>query len=253
MALTSIDLNTLHRGLPDISCYYVASIGSTQSEVKTNSLLVTDHQTAGVGRRGNDWLTPAGRSICLSYRFDSPLPMAQMSGFSMVTALAVLATLETYQADIDVQLKWPNDLFHQGAKFAGILISLLPPSHKNKSHEVIVGIGINWQLTPTQLNYINQNTCNLPLNRLPDRSEFIVQLIKQINCHHETFVQQGLEPHMPKWEQHDLFKDQMVQITNETNPTIGKYIGINHQGELLLQTKDGIKTFCSGEVSVKAL
>ncbi|VAW44743.1 hypothetical protein MNBD_GAMMA02-1779, partial [hydrothermal vent metagenome] len=154
-----------------------------------------------------------------------------------------------------VQLKWPNDLYHGGEKFAGILINLIP---KQQHTEVIVGIGINWQLTAEQLESIDQPVCNLPLpqlalNQKPSRSLFIAQLVAHIESHNQQFIQQGLSGFLGQWQKHDYLLNQRIAVSGEHQLETGEYQGINQQGELLLQTSQGIKTFCSGEVSVKAV
>lgn len=243
----------LQAGLPGLNIRCVDSLPSTQSAVGSNSLLVTEHQSAGVGRRGNQWLTPAGRSICLSYRYPTPLPMAQMAGYSVAMAVATLQALQHHQADIEVALKWPNDLLHQGQKFAGILINLQPGQNQQDPLEVIVGIGINWCLTTAQLASVQQPVCNVPLEQPPARDAFIVTLIQHINQCHEQFVQQGLAPLLRTWDQHDAFRDQAVKLTTPQGEVHGSCQGLSPRGELLLQTNQGIKHFSSGEVSLRAL
>ncbi len=208
-----------------------------------------------MGRRGKQWLTPKGRAICLSYRFELPLPAAQMAGYQITTALAIVDTIHAYEPKAHMQLKWPNDLYHEGKKFAGIIINLSP---KRQHTEVIVGIGINWQLTAGQLESIDQPVCNLPLpqlalNQKPTRSLFIAQLVAHIESHNQQFIQQGLSGFLGQWQKHDYLLNQRITVSGEHQLETGEYQGINQQGELLLQTTQGIKTFCSGEVSVKAV
>lgn len=252
----SIDVKLIQNSLPaNHSCHFIQSVTSTQTDVSPNSLLIAEHQSAGVGRRGNHWLTPEGRSICLSYRFKLALPVAQMSGYQITTAIAIVDTILGFDPQAQVHLKWPNDLYHGGKKFAGILINLIP---KQQHTEVIVGVGINWRLTAEQLESVNQAVCNLPLSaakskQAPNRSQFICELVKHIDNHNQRFIHNGLSGFLSQWQQHDYFSHKTVQVMNESNQATGTYQGINPQGELLLETEHGIKSFCSGEVSVKAV
>ena len=239
----------------DFNCDWVETVNSTQSLVKPNSLLITEHQSSGVGRRGKPWITPHGRSICLSYRFELPIPTTQMSGYQMTSALAILSTILSFDAGAQVQLKWPNDLYHEGQKFAGILINLIP---KQQQTEVIVGIGINWRLTPGQLTSVDQPVCNIPLLNLTSkrtlhRHEFIAELIQNIETYNQKFIQQGLSYFLPLWHKHDFLLNQTIKVTSEKQQITGQYHGINQHGELMMQHKDRIKTFSSGEVSVKTV
>ena len=239
----------------DQSCYWVDTVRSTQAEVRPNSLLIAEHQSAGVGRRGNYWLTPKGRAISMSYRFELPLPAAQMAGYQITIALAIVKTILSFAPTAEVQLKWPNDLYHGDKKFAGILINLIP----NQQHtEVIVGLGINWLLTAEQIESVDQPVCNIPLpqlalNQMPNRSQFIAQLVQQIEIYNQKFIQQGLTDFLIEWQKHDFLANKAIEVRGEQRLEIGQYQGINQQGELMLHTIHGNKTFCSGEVSVKAV
>ena len=256
MTKNAIEIEFITQHLPkDHSCYWVDSVTSTQTEVKPNSLLIAEQQTAGTGRRGKQWLSAKGRSICLSYRFELPLPAAQMAGYQITTALAIVDAIYAFDPAVSLQLKWPNDLYHGGKKFAGILINLIP---KQQHTEVIVGIGINWQLTAEQIDSVNQPICNLPwsqetLSESPHRHHFVAQLVEKIDHHNQQFIHQGLSSFLLAWQKHDYLLNRSIQVSSEQQSETGQYQGINQQGELMLQTCLGIKTFCSGEVSVKAV
>lgn len=249
-----IDVDYVNRCLPpEHNCHWVESVPSTQAAVQPNSLLIAEHQSAGVGRHGKQWLSPKGRSVCMSYRFDLPVNINQMSGYALVVAWTLLATLNKFQGTAQTKLKWPNDLYHDDKKFAGILISLTPRPANNNGVEVIVGVGINWQLTDAQLSAVNQAVTNIPIEPLPTRSEFIAQFAQQLNEHNAKFIQLGLAHLLRQWPQHDYLTDKQIMITHGSSSTTGLYHGLNQAGELLVKTASGIKTFCSGEVSVKAV
>ncbi len=249
--MSAIQPEQLQAGLPGIHCEYLPETTSTQTLVQANSLLVADHQTAGVGRRGNQWLTPPGRSVCLSYRFALPLGTEQLSGYQITSALAILATLQQFEPEVPAQLKWPNDLYHQDAKFAGILINLIPVTAQQT--EVVVGIGINWTLNAAQLASVDRPVCNVPLQSKPDRTTFIIALIKQIQSHNLQFSQYGLASFISRWQRHDYLQDKTVQLLHGQETIRGHYRGISDRGELLLQTDTGIRHLSSGEVSLRAL
>nr|WP_255589946.1 biotin--[acetyl-CoA-carboxylase] ligase [Marinicella sp. NBU2979] len=236
--------------MPAINCQYVDSIDSTQGAVVADGLLIADHQSAGQGRRGHAWLTPQGRSVCLSHRFTLPLPPAQMAGYQMVAAVAIAESIWSFEATADVALKWPNDLLHNGAKFAGVLITLRP--QKNQT-EVTLGIGLNWSLTPAQRQQVARPVTNVPLTQHPTRSAFIIRLLQHIQRHNQAFVAHGLSPSLPVWQAHDALRGQTLALVGEGPNHSGRYAGVDPQGQLCLETAEGIKHFSSGEVSVKAL
>lgn len=244
-----IDLTEIHKAFPELNCEWVESIESTQKSVKANSLLIAEEQTAGVGRRGNNWLTPKGKSICLSYRFTLPLAAKEFSGYQLTSALALFKTIQFYQSNTTIKLKWPNDLFFDDAKLAGILINLIPTAKSQT--EIIVGIGLNWRLSKQQLSSVNRPICNAPISELPQRETFIIRLIQTINKHNEYFIHYGLDYFLNTWHENDYLKDKTIILNGENLSKTGVYAGINPSGEILINTSAGIKHFSSGEVSVK--
>ena len=122
------------------------TLGSTNTEALTlarrgerGALWVTaQRQTAGRGRRGSEWSSPAG-NLYATLLLDDPAPADRAPELSFVAALAL------HDAIIDcapalrerLALKWPNDLLCDGAKLAGILIE-----SENLGGRLVVGVGI---------------------------------------------------------------------------------------------------------------
>lgn len=110
---------------------WFAELDSTMLEAKRDPqpgrIVVTDRQTAGMGRHGRTWLSPAGEGLYVSFVLRIPI--------SPVISLAVgLAAREAIGDPAD--LRWPNDVLLSGSKCAGVLVQSDPDV-------VIAGIGIN--------------------------------------------------------------------------------------------------------------
>ncbi|MGJ8662237.1 MAG: biotin--[acetyl-CoA-carboxylase] ligase [Marinicella sp.] len=248
-------LSLIEQDHPDKHISWVDSIDSTQSAVKPNSILIAEYQKAGVGRRGNSWLSASGQSICFSYRFILRTEINHMSGYALIIALATIQAMADYEVPtgktIQAQVKWPNDLYFEDKKFAGILISLKPKGKKQL--DVTVGIGINWSLSEAQMRAVNQPVCNIPLRNKPTRGAFINQLIKQINNNNEIFLQHGLKAFLSQWHAHDYLANKNILITQLNDSTAGTYCGIDDQGQLTASVNGKIKRFSGGEVSVRTI
>jgi BirA family biotin operon repressor/biotin-[acetyl-CoA-carboxylase] ligase len=244
-------LNDLRQSHPDLLIEYVESIASTQAAVKTNSLLLSNHQTAGVGRRGNSWLSPLGRSISFSYRFELPLSPKDMSGYQMTSALAVIQAMTTFEQPISAKVKWPNDLYFDNKKFAGVLINLKP--NTQKSIDVVLGMGINWNLSVDELNSVDQVVCNIPLQNKPSRLQFLNQLIHQIKHNNQLFISKGINGFLNSWQAHDALSNQHINVMNQQQIITGRYLGIDPAGQLMIESAGQIMHFSSGEVSVRII
>ena len=108
--------------------------------LEEGTIIVTHNQTAGKGQRGNSWESETGKNItCSALLFPSFLPAQRYFLLSEAVSLGVKETLDTY---IDgVTVKWPNDIYHNERKIAGILIENELMGNVLKMS--IVGIGVN--------------------------------------------------------------------------------------------------------------
>ncbi len=131
--------------------HYWPAVGSTNDELKRladegapeGTLAIADEQTAGRGRLGRAWVTPAGSSLLMSLLFRPDwLAPAQAQQITMLCALAA-ADAVAEVAGLQPGLKWPNDLLLGGKKLAGVLTELSFPPDGDKLAWAVVGVGLN--------------------------------------------------------------------------------------------------------------
>ncbi len=113
--------------------------------------IVAERQTAGRGRRGNAWISPAG-NLYATLLLTDPAPAERAPELSFVAALAAYDAV-TERAPVlapSLALKWPNDILCAGAKLAGILIE---GERVADSLVVAIGIGVNCRHHPSGTPY----------------------------------------------------------------------------------------------------
>lgn len=125
----------------------LAQTDSTNNRVKdladagapSGAAVIADRQTAGRGRLGRSFSSPAGVGLYLSYLLRPTLPEDRLM---TVPALAAVAGTRAVRraAGLDCGIKWPNDLVCAGRKVSGILTELVPTQ---SGPAVVIGIGIN--------------------------------------------------------------------------------------------------------------
>ena len=93
------------------------------NQLSTGQVCLAEYQSAGRGRRGRQWISPFGSQIYLSMYWYLEQGLSAAMGLSLVTALAVSDAIKAH-SNVQVQLKWPNDIYLGGVKLAGILIDL---------------------------------------------------------------------------------------------------------------------------------
>ena len=114
------------------------------------TVVITDHQTAGKGQRGNSWFSAEGMNLTFSVVLKPNfLDVSRQFYLNMISSLAVMKTVKHFVPDLNAQVKWPNDVLIDAQKTCGILIE--NGIKKNRLEYSIVGIGLN----------VNQNAFGL--------------------------------------------------------------------------------------------
>jgi BirA family biotin operon repressor/biotin-[acetyl-CoA-carboxylase] ligase len=217
-------------------------------------LCVAELQQAGRGRRGRSWLAPFGESICMSlgWLFESMPP--NFSSLSLVVGVALIRVLRK-QGAAEVGVKWPNDLLWRGNKLAGVLIEMR--GEPDGPAQVVIGIGLNTCLSATsreQLAAQQLSVCDLHeiLGEHLDRNALVAAFTCELLTCLQRFAQDGFAPFMAEWQSYDLLYKAEVQVLQGEQRLLGIAQGVSLDGSLLLYTPDGVRSFISGEVSLRA-
>ena len=104
------------------------------------TLVVAETQTAGRGRRGRGWVSPAGEGIFMTLVLRPQAHPSQVSLLSLRTALAVAEGIRE-ATGLDARIKWPNDVVCGGKKIVGMLLEM--DADEERVHSVVAGVGIN--------------------------------------------------------------------------------------------------------------
>ncbi len=211
---------------------------------------IAEYQSAGRGRRGRQWISPFGSHIYMSMYWHIEQGMSAAMGLSVVAALAVSDAIKgLYNAD--VELKWPNDIYYNGVKLAGILIDLegqaMEPCH------CVIGIGLNINMPAKSAELVDQPWIDLSkaigadIDRNILAAEIISALIKRLNVHAET----GINTMVLEWQAQDFYLNKAVVLITGDRSTRGICHGINAQGALLLEVNGKVSPIYGGEVSLR--
>ena len=232
-------------------------LGSTNQHLLDKAALLqkghscfAEYQTAGRGRRGKKWVSPYGSHLYTSTYWSLDAGIQAASGLSLVIGIAVARTL-TDLGIVNTQLKWPNDVYVDGKKIAGVLVEIIATAG-GECH-LVIGLGLNVNM-PLQAGLeidqawtdINQQ---LPhsLDRNALATSYLTHLIK-ILTDFESF---GFGHFVEEWNCCDAFRDSPVVLTIGNKKKYGIAKGIDHSGALLLEIDGVISPFVGGEVSLR--
>lgn len=211
---------------------------------------LAEMQTAGQGRRGKRWLSVplSGIACSLNRRFN--LSFAAMSGFSLACAVIIAESLQR-QGVQDVQVKWPNDIWRQGRKCAGLLIQLRGESQG--PCDVTLGFGINVTLAPENGASIDQPWTSLSVPGRPDwdRNMLLAGLLQDLLGGFKHFQERGFGPFIARYRALDGLHGKTVAVEDGGRRITGTACGVDDSGAMLVETPEGLRRFHSGEVSVR--
>lgn len=218
--------------------------------ISNGQTCIAEYQLAGRGRRGRTWISPFASHLYFSYywRFDSGIE--KLSGLSLLVGIATVNALQKVGIE-GVALKWPNDLYYQGKKLAGILIEL--NAQANEACHTVIGIGINVRMPPEQAKLIDQPWIDLSSlsSEKIDRNQLSAALILELQKLLPEYEKQGLKAYLAKWFELDCFLNKPVNVLLAENNKAGICRGIDESGALLLEVDGQLESFIGGEVSLR--
>ncbi|WP_372773756.1 bifunctional biotin--[acetyl-CoA-carboxylase] ligase/biotin operon repressor BirA [Pantoea sp. WEP] len=210
---------------------------------------IAEYQQAGRGRRGRKWFSPFGANLYMSMYWRLEQGPAAAMGLSLVIGIVMAEVIQSLGA-ADVRVKWPNDLYLQDRKLAGILVELTGKT--GDAAQIVMGAGINLVMRGEGTTEINQGWINLQEAGIEiNRNELAARLINRLREALPLFERDGLAPFVGRWEALDNFIHRPVKLLIGDREVHGIARGIDKQGGLLLEQDGEIKSWVGGEISLR--
>jgi len=219
------------------------------------TLIVAEEQTKGRGRLGREWISQKGKGIWMTIMLKPDLKPDMASQVTLIAALSVLRGIKNV-TDIDVMIKWPNDLVINGKKVCGILTEL--GAEIDIINYLCVGIGINVNSEEDDFNKIGLNTATslkVTVGKTIDRKRLIVEILESFENLYKQFLQKGSIDYMlEEYKKHLVNLGKEVKIILKNNEIKGIAEDVNSKGHLMVRLDNGhLMEVSSGEVSVRGV
>lgn len=220
------------------------------NQLSSGESCLAECQTAGRGRRGKPWVSPFGCQLILSMYWRLEQGMAAAMGLSLAVGVAVVQALESLGYP-GVELKWPNDLYYQGRKLAGILVEM--SGSAGASCHLVIGVGLNLAMPSREGERIDQAWSELRhiQPELVDRNLLAGRVLDHLQQAMLTFEQSGFASFVADWNRLDHFAGRPVRLLMGEQEIRGVARGIDDRGALRLETAEGIKFYLGGEISLR--
>lgn len=217
------------------------------------ALVVADMQTAGRGRRGRTWSSPAGLNVYFTLILK---PRYVPDKASMVTLVMALAVAEGIRETCGVEagIKWPNDIVVNGKKVCGILTEM--SVEKNFIHHVVIGVGINVGLQEFAPELADTATSlQAECGRKVPKAALVANIMKAFEKYYESFREKtDLSDLVDSYNKMLVNRGKTVRVLDPKGEYSGVAEGINELGELLVELPDGhVENVYAGEVSVRGV
>jgi len=214
------------------------------------SVLACEHQSAGRGRRGNDWVSAVGGSVAFSILWRFPRGAGALTGLSLAVAVAAAEALERLGAR-EVSLKWPNDLLRGGRKLGGILVETA--GETGDPVAAVIGVGVNVRLGAVARERVARPVTDLAEDGTPpSRTAALAGLLASIAPALERFSREGFAPFRQAWLRRHAWQGRRVVLVDTGQRLAeGEVVGIAEDGALELTSERGLERFHSGELSLR--
>lgn len=214
------------------------------------TVVVARYQTSGRGRLGRDWYAPYGKSLLMSLILRPPAALAHSAWLTLIGGIAAAEAIKA-GADLDVRLKWPNDVRHAGRKLAGVLTET---QRQDEGTVAVVGIGINvdWSAddlpeelaeTATSLRLLTQRDWSL--------DELLAEVRRQYLVHYRTLLSGEIAALRRHWSTLDETLGKPVLVDAPDGTWRGKAVNLDEHGALWVEdVAGGQRRVVVGDVSI---
>ncbi len=216
--------------------------------------VVADTQQRGRGRLQRSWFSPPGRNLYLSLVLRPSVAPAAVPQLSLVAAMALARAVREFVSDARLQVKWPNDVFIEGRKVAGILCE--SASEPDRVQYAVVGIGVNVNLAQHDFPSAIADTagslrmfCKHDIER-PLLAAATLNIFESV---YEEWTGSGLEGLLEELEAVSFLRGRQVVVETPRGQRLGRVRGMTEMGALRLEVADGEReeiVYC-GDVRVR--
>ncbi|HFI0030522.1 TPA: bifunctional biotin--[acetyl-CoA-carboxylase] ligase/biotin operon repressor BirA [Streptococcus suis] len=207
------------------------------------ALYLAPYQNKAKGRFGRPFYASKSGGIYMSLRLSPNVPFLEFKPYTILAAATVVKAIQSL-CDLDIQIKWVNDIYLGQKKVAGILTEAISSMENQRVTDVIIGVGINVHIDdfPKELR---QSAGNLFDDQPPfTRNQLITAIWK-------AFFETDEKELITLYKEKSLVVGQQVSFVENQVEFKGTAIAVTDTGNLVIQLDNGkAKIISSGEISL---
>jgi BirA family biotin operon repressor/biotin-[acetyl-CoA-carboxylase] ligase len=235
--------------------HYFSEIDSTnnvakklaEEGAKEGTIIIAETQTRGRGRRGKQWISPAG-GVWMSIILRPQIPPSEAPQLTLMTGVAVAETIKKF--GLDVGIKWPNDILIGSRKVCGILTEA--NAKFSTLDYVVVGIGIDANVNTENFPSDVQKTATSLKKELKEDirgPELVKEFLKIFEDTYNEFKEGNFPEILGEWRRMSKTIGSYVEVRKQLGKIVrGEAVGITNEGALILELDNGnLRKVISGE------
>jgi BirA family biotin operon repressor/biotin-[acetyl-CoA-carboxylase] ligase len=215
-------------------------------------VVLAEQQSAGRGRLGRQWHSPAGWNLYCSIVLRPTLAPAAVPQIALVAGVAAAAAIAE-ETGRRPALKWPNDVLLDGRKVVGVLVEM--DAEVERVHHVIAGIGVNLNAPPGSFPQALRGKASSLLavtGKRVDRAAFTGRLLAALEARYGRYLAVGFPSVRTEWESYSRLTGTAVRVASPGGEVGGTVLGLDDDGALRIRGDDGhVVRVVAGEVTVQ--
>jgi BirA family transcriptional regulator, biotin operon repressor / biotin---[acetyl-CoA-carboxylase] ligase len=193
-------------------------------------------QTSGRGRRGRVWFSPEGQNLYMTVTLAPP-----EERYPLITGVAVREALASLLSNVDVEIKWPNDIIVSGKKLCGILCET-----RGSITAVGIGINVNQSSWPDDLKHRATSLLEISFTRF-SLDEVTKTIVEHLGQWLGLFAAHGFGPVREEFLRHGLLKG--YDILTEDNKKCN-IVDLDMEGHLIIDVSGAVKALQYETISI---
>lgn len=241
--------NSIHLKSVDSTNSYASEL-LRQISLPDGTLFYTFDQQNGRGQRGNSWESEPNKNVALSYvlqaKFLTPNKQFLLTkAVSLAVADVMTEILKKEEIQADVKIKWPNDIYVNGKKIAGILIENI--LKENTIQHSIIGIGIN--VNQTEFKTTAKATSLINLIKKEQSKEMLLELLSsKLEAYYLKLKSNRISDLDGAYLQELYLYETPALYEVDSRQFTGIISGVSETGKLQIKTETGIREFDLKEI-----
>lgn len=245
---TELGFTIVHRDSIDSTNRLAAELA--RGGAAEGTVVVAEQQTAGRGRLGRSWSSPAGLNLYGSLVLRPELPPGEVPRLTLVAGIAVADAIAAVRPELAPRIKWPNDVLLGGRKVAGVLTEL--DAEAERVRFVVVGIGVNLNAQPDDFPpelADKATSVAIASGERVDRAAFTAALLGSFDAAYARFRRGGFAALRERYDALHCLPGRRVIVEGRPQRS-GVARGVDEEGALLVEVDGRVERVVAGEVTL---